>query len=275
MWGAILGDIIGARHEFMPTKQYDFQALHPDNRFTDDSILTIATSDAILRGTDFGAAYRAWGRAYPDGGYGGMFRQWLYSEATGPYNSFGNGAAMRVSPVAYSSEDEEDVLAMAEQSAAATHDHPEGIKGAQATALAVLLARQGTTQAALRQRIAQRFPSYDLQRQWAAIQSDYSFDATCQGTVPEALICFRKRRISRTRSAARSLWAAMPIPWPPLPAGLRALTSACPQLGRPTQPSGLRYRCRPSSSNFCKPTGPDKPPAFRRAGASSNRGHSS
>jgi ADP-ribosylglycohydrolase len=190
MWGAIIGDVVGSRFEFAPTDSQDFEAFSTKSAFTDDSILTVATADAIRNKRDFAEAYKAWGRAYPDGGYGGMFRRWLHSDDMGPYNSFGNGAAMRVSPAAYISSQRQAILECAETSAAVTHNHPEGIKGAQAAALATYLALQGSPQQEIQAELEALFPSYDLRRRWEDIQPGYSFNETCQGTVPEALICF-------------------------------------------------------------------------------------
>jgi len=126
---------------------------------------------------------------HPNAGYGGSFHRWLRSHDPQPYNSWGNGSAMRVSPVGFAFSTEEQVLAHARQTAEITHNHPEGIKGAQATALAVLLARTGHRKAVIKERIARQF-GYDLQRTLAGIRPTYSFDISCQGTVPEALIAF-------------------------------------------------------------------------------------
>lgn len=125
------------------------------------------------------------GLRYPDAGYGGMFMKWAATGGGDPYNSYGNGSAMRVSPVAYAARDEQDCLSLAEESAAATHNHPEGIKGAQATAWATWVALQGATANSIRQEIEARF-GYDLRRDWF---TGYKFDVTCQGSVPPALIC--------------------------------------------------------------------------------------
>jgi ADP-ribosylglycohydrolase len=189
MIGAIAGDIIGSVHEWAATKTTDFPLLHPHARFTDDSVLTIATAEALLGGAPYDRAYRDWGRRYPRAGYGGAFRQWLAHDDAGPYNSWGNGSAMRVSPVAFAFDSAERVLAEAERSAAVTHDHPEGIRGAQATALAVFLARTGTPKDAIRAELETRF-GYDLSRRIDDIRPEYRFDVSCQGSVPEALIAF-------------------------------------------------------------------------------------
>lgn len=189
MLGAIAGDIIGSVYETSPVKTVDFELFPPGARFTDDTLLTLATADALLGDGDYAGAYRRYGRAFPDAGYGGTFFGWLFSEHAGPYNSWGNGAAMRVSPIGFALDSVEDVLAEAARSAAVTHDHPEGIKGARATALAIFLARSGESKAKIRSEIQRRF-GYDLQRSIDAIRPGYGFDVSCQGSVPESLIAF-------------------------------------------------------------------------------------
>ena len=189
MLGAIVGDVIGSAYEASPIKQIDFQLFPPGARFTDDTVLTVATAEALLGDGDYAAAYRRYGRAYPNAGYGGSFYRWLFSEGAGPYGSWGNGAAMRVSPVGFALDSVDAVLAEAARSAAVTHDHPEGIKGAQATALAVFLARAGTSKAMIKAEIQDGF-GYDLNRPLDAIRPGYRFDVSCQGSVPESLIAF-------------------------------------------------------------------------------------
>ncbi|MDZ7753901.1 MAG: ADP-ribosylglycohydrolase family protein [Gammaproteobacteria bacterium] len=189
MIGAIAGDIIGSVYEAWPIKTKDFPLFHPQGRFTDDSVLTVAIADAILGGRPYEDAVREFGRRHPDAGYGGRFISWLFAAAPRPYHSWGNGAAMRVSPVGFAFDTERDVLAEAAKTAAFTHDHPEGIKGAQATALAVFLARTGHDKEAIRALIAERF-DYDLERSVEDIRPGYGFDVSCQGTVPEAIIAF-------------------------------------------------------------------------------------
>jgi ADP-ribosylglycohydrolase len=170
-------------------KREDFDLFDAPRFFTDDTVLTVATADALLGDGDYAAAYRRWGRRYPNRGYGGTFRLWLEGEIQGPYNSFGNGSAMRVSPVGWAFDTLEETLAEAERSAAVTHNHLEGIKGAQAVAAAVFLARHGATKEEIRDEITARF-GYDLDRTVTGIRPHYSFDVTCQGSVPEALIAF-------------------------------------------------------------------------------------
>jgi len=189
MIGAIAGDIIGSVYEFSPIKTKKFPLFHPRCRFTDDTVLTVAIADAILSKRPYVKSIRDIGRRYPDSGYGGFFSQWLYSSNPQPYNSWGNGSAMRVSPVGFAFDSEEEVLKQAMMSAEITHNHPEGIKGAQATALCIFLARNGQDKENIRTRISEKF-EYDLNRTVNDIRPSYSFDVSCQGTVPEAIIAF-------------------------------------------------------------------------------------
>jgi ADP-ribosylglycohydrolase len=189
MIGAIAGDVVGSPYEYRPHKSVDFPLLRPESRYTDDTVLTIATARAILSGEPYGRAYLELGRRYPRAGYGAKFREWLAFDEPRPYSSFGNGSAMRVSPVGLAFDTVERVLAEAEKSAAATHDHTEGIRGAQAVALAVFRARHGTPKGAIRSELETRF-GYDLSRTIDGIRPSYTFDPSCQGTVPEALIAF-------------------------------------------------------------------------------------
>jgi ADP-ribosylglycohydrolase len=168
---------------------YHFELFPPGARFTDDTVLTVATAEALLGDGDYSGAYRRYGRAYPNAGYGGSFYRWLLSEDAGPYDSWGNGAAMRVSPVGFAMGTSDDVLEEAARSATVTHNHPEGIKGAQATALVVFLARSGADKEDIRSEIECRL-GYDLGRSLDAIRPTYRFDVSCQGSVPESLIAF-------------------------------------------------------------------------------------
>lgn len=187
--GAVVGDIVGSRFEWHPTKSDAFEFLHPNCHFTDDSVLTLAVAKALLDGKDYLQKILQFAQLYPDAGYGGRFRNWMYAGGGMPYNSFGNGSAMRVSAVSWAYDHEEEVLKEAEVSAAVTHNHPEGIKGAQATALAVFLARKGVDKEVIKHRIAQQF-EYDLDFTLDEIREEYRFDVTCQGTVPAALVAF-------------------------------------------------------------------------------------
>jgi ADP-ribosylglycohydrolase len=189
MLGAIIGDIIGSPYEFEGMKSMVFPLFSISSRFTDDTVMTIAVADCLLYGKDYAKTFKEYGRLYPDAGYGGMFAGWLHSSDSKPYNSYGNGSAMRVSPVGWAFETIEDVLREAERSAAITHNHPEGIKGAQAIASAIYLARTGKDKAEIRKYVAKKF-GYKLGRTLDRIRPKYSFNETCQGSVPEAIIAF-------------------------------------------------------------------------------------
>jgi ADP-ribosylglycohydrolase len=189
MLGSIAGDIIGSVHEAQPVKTERFPLFPPGARFTDDTVLTVATAEALLRGGDYAEAYRRYGCRWPDAGYGSSFVRWLFDNRAGPYGSWGNGAAMRVSPVGFALDSVAQVLAESARSAAVTHNHPEGIKGAQATALAVFLARSGVERETIRAQLTERF-GYDLGRTLSSIRPGYGFDVSCQGSVPESLIAF-------------------------------------------------------------------------------------
>lgn len=189
MIGAIAGDIIGSVYEAHPVKTEDFPLFSPGCRFTDDTVMTVATADSILTGKGYAAAYKEWGRLFPHAGYGGMFRQWLRNNNSRPYNSFGNGSAMRVSPVGFAFDTLDKVLEEAKKSAEVTHNHPEGIKGAQATAAAIFLARTGKGKKEIKDYIETTF-DYDLSATLAEIRPGYRFDPTCQGSVPQAIIAF-------------------------------------------------------------------------------------
>lgn len=189
MLGAIIGDVVGSVYEHHRIKTTDFPLFHHRSRFTDDTVLTIAVAEAILNQTGYGEAIKAYGQRYPDAGYGGSFAKWIFAEDSEPYHSWGNGSAMRVSPVGLAFSSVEEVLQEAARSAAVTHDHPEGIKGAQATALAIFMARTGAGKEDIRAEIAQRF-DYDLDRTVEDIRPGYQFEVSCQKSVPESIIAF-------------------------------------------------------------------------------------
>ena len=193
MLGAIAGDIIGSVYEGNPIKTKTFPLFNPGCRFTDDTVLTVAVAHAILTDTPYQQSVREIGRRYPAAGYGGSFHRWLLANQPEPYNSWGNGAAMRVSPVGFAFSTVERVLNEAKKTALITHNHPEGIKGAQATALAVFLARNNVSKEDIRRQIRENF-GYNLSRTVDAIRPDYTFDISCQGTVPEAIIAFLDSR---------------------------------------------------------------------------------
>lgn len=199
MFGAIAGDMIGSSREFRnpPIKTKDFPLFTPDSKFTDDSVATAAIARAILTDKDYGSNLHSLCRYYiydPKGkehdcGWGRSFYLWLISSNPTPYNSFGNGSAMRVSPVGWAFNTEEEVLKNAELSALPSHNHPEGIKGAQATALSIFMVRNGVSNEEIKSKISSMF-GYDLNRTVDSIRPNYHFDVTCQGSVPESIICF-------------------------------------------------------------------------------------
>ena len=192
--GAIAGDIIGSAYEFNPTRDYNFELFTPKTTFTDDTVLTMANAMWLLEDEQhtheklvqimLDMCHR-----YEWRGYGGRFAQWIVSKNPQPYNSFGNGSAMRVSPVGYYAKTLDEALALAQVSAEVTHNHPEGIKGAQATAAAIFLARQGKTKQEIRDYVEKTF-AYDLSRTLDEIRPTFTFDETCQRTVPESITCF-------------------------------------------------------------------------------------
>ncbi len=189
MLGAIAGDIIGSVYEGRPIKTTRFPLFLYESTFTDDTVLTVAVAHAILEGGDYGASLKAFGRKHPDAGYGASFYAWMQAESSGPYGSWGNGSAMRVSPVGFAFDTEDEVLREARRSAEVTHSHPEGIRGAQATALAVFRARTGASREDIRDEVSRRF-GYDMDRSLAAIRPGYGFQISCQCSVPESLIAF-------------------------------------------------------------------------------------
>ena len=189
MIGAIAGDIIGSIYESSPVKSEEFPLFSEGSRFTDDSVLSVATADVLMHGGDYAAAYRHWYRRYPKAGYGQGFRSWAETPGAPAYGSLGNGSAMRVSPVGWACSNLESVNREARRSAVVSHNHPEGVKGAQAIAVAVFLARRGESKPDIRRRLETAF-GYRLNRSLAEIRLNYRFDATCPGSVPEAVIAF-------------------------------------------------------------------------------------
>lgn len=218
MMGAIVGDIVGSVYEWNNIKTTDFPLFRDDCFFTDDTVMTCAVAEALMNGgqrDDFIDAMKKYGRMYPDAGYGGRFSAWLFSENREAYNSFGNGAAMRVSPCAWLMDcgflartgcRPSNGRARASLSAEVTHDHPEGIKGAMATADAIFLCRYyfggycgdyerpiNNDPAACKQRVKKYIEQeygYDLSRTLDEIRPTYQFNETCQGTVPQAMVAF-------------------------------------------------------------------------------------
>lgn len=198
MYGCIIGDIAGSKYEFNNIKTKDFPLFSPGCSYTDDSLMTIAVANALVRAQESRLPFRSvlveemqsLGRKYPypQGGYGGRFAGWLRSHDPKPYNSFGNGSAMRVSPCGVFAVTLEEALELAKASAEVTHNHPEGIKGAQAVAAAIFLARSGSSKEEIRQHINDNY--YHLTRTLDEIRVNYGFDESCQGTVPEAITAF-------------------------------------------------------------------------------------
>lgn len=189
MLGAIAGDIIGSVHEGSGTKHRDFELFAPGSRFTDDTVLTVAVAQVLLEGGDFVDAFHDYFHRYPHAGFGAGFMRWAASRERMPYYSWGNGSAMRVAPVGFAAESLEAALELARRSAEVTHDHPEGIRGAQAVAAVIWLARQGADKPALRAEVEGRF-GYDLSSTLDEIRPGHGFDVSCQGSVPPAIIAF-------------------------------------------------------------------------------------
>lgn len=189
MFGAIAGDVIGSYFEFRPTKRTDFKMFQPGTTFTDDTVLTVAVADCLLNGLDYARTLREYALRYPDAGYGTMFLSWMYSDPLEPYNSYGNGSAMRVSPVAYPINNYSCIMKEAKRSAVVTHNHPEGVKGAQAIASAIFWARTGQSKESIKTEIESSF-GYNLDFSLDQIRPDYAFDETCEGSVPQAIVAF-------------------------------------------------------------------------------------
>lgn len=190
MLGAIIGDICGSSYEYNPARSKEFELLCQNSRFTDDTILTIAVADSFMNNKDLITTIKEHCYKYPKGrGYGLKFYNWLGADNPQPYGSYGNGSAMRVSSIGWLYNTEEEVLEFAKQSAEVTHNHIEGIKGAQAVALAIFLARQKQSKEQIKIKIETLF-GYDLDRTLEEIGKTYKFDMSCQGSVPEAIIAF-------------------------------------------------------------------------------------
>jgi ADP-ribosylglycohydrolase len=189
MIGAIIGDIIGSVYEVNNLRTTEFELFRSDSHISDDSVLTIAVADALLHGKEYFDCYRHWGRAFPNAGYGKFFKEWLHSESTEKGKSFGNGAAMRVSPVAWFYNTLGDVLAEAERSAIPTHSHRDAIAGACAIASSIFLARTGSSKDQIRSYVESTF-NYDLTKSLEWLRAHNKFDSTAPGSVPEAITVF-------------------------------------------------------------------------------------
>jgi ADP-ribosylglycohydrolase len=189
MWGAIIGDVVGSLFEKFNHKSKNFELFHALSHYTDDTVMTIATMDALLKDIPFEIAYKEWYRKYPKAGFGQRFREWGKDDSYEPLRSYGNGSAMRVSPVAYWKETLDEVINLADMSTAITHNHPEGVKGARAVASVIFLARSNKSKEEIKKHIEDTY-HYDLSETTDSIRSWYKFDVTCQGSVPQAIRCF-------------------------------------------------------------------------------------
>ena len=190
MIGAIIGDIVGSVYEWEWIKTKSFEFFNDHGFITDDSVCTAAVADALLNDRDPAQALQDWCRRYPNASYGGSFASWIWMDSPRPYNSFGNGAAMRVSPAAYlnRNNDLSAALEASDHVTTVTHNHPEGLKGARATVHAIWLAFQGDSASAIRAAITDAY-GYDLTRTVDDIRPGYRFNEICQTTVPEAITC--------------------------------------------------------------------------------------
>ena len=192
--GALVGDIIGSVYERRNTKSTEFELFTPWSRFTDDSVMTLAVARWLTEDKEHTKHHlircmQELGRRYPRAGYGCGFKRWLYEDSPLPYNSWGNGSGMRVSPVGFYAQTLEETLRLAELSASVSHNHPEGVMGAQAIAASMFLCRRGKTKAEIKNYVESAF-GYDLNRTIDEIRPTYRFDVSCQGSVPEAIIAF-------------------------------------------------------------------------------------
>lgn len=196
MYGAIIGDIVGSKYEFNAIKTKDFPFVSQGCAFTDDTVMTVAVANALLRSRAENRPFKpmlvqemqSLGRKYPYAGYGGLFSSWLFDADPQPYNSFGNGSAMRVSPCGLIAVTLDEAIALAKASAEVTHNHPEGIKGAEATAAAIFLARTGSSKDAIGEYVCDHY--YSLSQTLDEIRPIYRFNETCQDTVPQAIMAF-------------------------------------------------------------------------------------
>ncbi len=191
MLGAVIGDIVGAPYEFSPhqIKTKDFPLFGPRSKFTDDTVCTAAVADILMHDKPPAQTMQRWCRQHPNHSYGGNFVRWIYSSDPAPYNSWGNGAGMRVSPAAFLNKDSlSNALEASDKVTAVTHNHPEGMKGARATTHAIWLAFNDTDPQEIRSEIVSTY-GYDLSRSVDEIRPNYVFNESCQETVPEAIAC--------------------------------------------------------------------------------------
>ena len=188
MLGAVAGDIIGSIYEHNNIKSKDFPLFGPNCAFTDDTVMTLAVADCIMQRGDFAEYLRAYGRRYPDVGYGGLFLKWVNSDDAPAYGSWGNGSAMRVSPAAYVGRNVKEVRILAGRTASVTHNHPDAVNGAKAVATAIWLANHEAGPDEIRDELSKRY-NYDLTRTIDKLRSVSDFDVSCRGTVQSSLIC--------------------------------------------------------------------------------------
>lgn len=189
MWGAIAGDMIGSPYEGWPGGSGEFPLWSASSVFTDDTVLSVAVAESLLEGIPWNDSLVAWYRRHPDRGYGGWFAAWAMAGGSDPYGSFGNGGAMRVAPVAWAAGDEREALDLARDSASATHDHPDGVAGAQAVALAIFLARRGKARGEIESRITE-LTGYELDMSLTSMAEHLALDARASQSVPAAVRCF-------------------------------------------------------------------------------------
>lgn len=192
MLGAIIGDTVGSVYEFNNIRKKEFNLFGNKNFLTDDSIMTIAVAEILKKGYQDNKdkiieTFKKWGRKYPKAGYGGHFFVWLFTEETEPYYSFGNGAAMRVSPVAWYANSEDEVKELSRKVTEVTHNHPEGLKGAEVTAMCIYYARIGKSKEFIKDYVSKY---YNIDFDYEDLRKNYWFNETCQDTVPQAIYCF-------------------------------------------------------------------------------------
>lgn len=189
MYGVIIGDVAGSVYERNNIKTTRFKLIKKNSTFTDDTVMTVAIEDGILNKKDYRISLKEYGRLYPNVGYGKDFKKWIFRDDESSNESFGNGAAMRVCPIGFAYENLKEVLSEAEKTVIVSHNHKEAVKGAQAVAAAVFLARKGFDKIYIKNFIAHKF-SYNLEQSLDQIRPVYQFDSSCQGSVPQAIIAF-------------------------------------------------------------------------------------
>ena len=186
--GALIGDFVGSAYEFHNVKHKNFQLFNDDSFFTDDSFMTLAVMDFLFnRNNSISYYLRLWGKTHPWAGYGLRFNQWIHNDSMGPYNSFGNGSAMRISPVGWIAKTEEEAISLSKEVTECTHNHPLGIEGAEVVAMCIFYAKSGKDKNFIK-KYAEKH--YNLNFSYNELVKNYGFDETCQGSVPQAIFCF-------------------------------------------------------------------------------------